>query len=359
MKYIRNLHSKLSLTMHFVLFVFMVLMITCGIGFIIFASLRHFNVIVFSHRGNGPNIIGFHRFLLSVFAVCILIGTACTAVFGRKALKPVREVIGATHQVAKGNFDIQLHLKGIKEYEELSNSFNKMTDELASIETLRSNFVSNFSHEFKTPIVSIRGFAKLLKDGNLTLEEREEYLDIIMTESERLATLSTNVLTLSKYENIEILSDLTTFRLDEQIRRAIAIMDPKWSDKEMTINVGLDEVMFTGNADLTQQIWLNLMDNAIKFSSMGSRIGMTLMNIEEGIRFTIQDEGEGIGEIAKEHIFDKFYQGDTSHAVAGNGLGLTMVQRIVALHGGNICVESTPNLGTMFIVTMPNTMSKE
>jgi len=255
--------------------------------------------------------------------------------------------------VAGGDFSVKVDIKGIGELEELSHSFNKMTQELSSIETLRSDFVNNFSHEFKTPIVSIRGFAKLLKENNLTAEERCEYLDIIITESERLAALSTNVLTLSKYENLEIIADKAPFRLDEQIRKTIVLMESKWSLKELTISVELDNVLYHGNEDLTQQIWLNLLDNAIKFSDQGGSINITLTNVNDKIQFVIQDDGSGMDEKTKDHIFDKFYQGDTSHSKSGYGLGLPLVKRIVELCGGDVSVQSQPSKGSKFTVVLP------
>ncbi len=149
---------------------------------------------------------------------------------------------------------LRLNIKGIEELEELSHSFNKMTQELSGIETLRSDFVNTFSHEFKTPIVSVRGFAKLLKENNLSEEERLEYLDIIITESEQLAALSTNVLTLSKYENLEIITDKVPFRMDEQLRKTIVLLEPKWSAKEIAVNVELEKVIYNRNEDLTAHL---------------------------------------------------------------------------------------------------------
>ena len=160
--------------------------------------------------------------------------------------------------------------------EELSESFNKMTQELSSIQTFRSDFINNFSHEFKTPIVSIRGFAKLLKEGDLTEEERQEYLDIIISESERLADLSTNVLNLSKYESIEIVSDVKPFRIDEQIRRTLVLLESKWEKKDLDMNVELEEIVYNGNAELLQLIWINLLDNAIKFTKNNGNIQIRL-----------------------------------------------------------------------------------
>ncbi|WP_391204534.1 ATP-binding protein [Psychrobacillus sp. L4] len=348
--------KRLSLAITLVMFVFVVLVATFLVIGGSVALLQHLDIISLSGppapntRGNN----GKHLFpLFILFSLCVLLGTSLTAFFSKKALNPIRRVIDATHKVAGGDFSVKVEIKGIGELEELSASFNKMTQELSSIETLRSDFVNNFSHEFKTPIVSVRGFAKLLKDNNLTEEERQEYLDIIITESERLAALSNNVLTLSKYENLKIVPDKAPFRLDEQIRRTIVLMDPKWSAKDITVNVELDKVIYRGNEDLTQHIWLNLLDNAIKFSYRGGLINITLVKVNDEIRFVIQDGGPGMDSHSQIHIFDKFYQADTSHTVKGYGLGLPLVKRIVELCGGDVYVQSNTGKGSIFTVVLP------
>ena len=351
------INKRLNLTITLIMFVFGVMVATFLVVGGSVALLHHMGIISLSslpeHRSGGENRNPVLT-LIALFGLCILLGTAITAFFSKKTLKPIRKVIAATHQVAHGDFDVKVNIKGIKEFEELSQSFNKMTHELSGIEMLRSDFVNNFSHEFKTPIVSIRGFAKLLKENNLTDEERREYIDIIISESERLAELSTKVLSLSKYENIEIITDEILFRLDEQIRKTIVLMEYKWSAKEITVNLELENVMYKGNEDLTQQILINLFDNAIKFSHQGGVINITLENINDGIRFVIHDNGSGMDEQSKTHIFDKFYQGDISHSKAGNGLGLAIVKRIVELCGGMIEVQSEHGKGSVFTVFLPN-----
>lgn len=348
--------KRLSLAITLVMFVFGVMVATFLVIGGSTALLHHIGVISLTDhhvRGSGENNGNPLFALFVLFGLCILLGTALTAFFSKKALNPIRKVIDATHKVAGGDFSVKVDLKGIGELEELSRSFNKMTQELSGIETLRSDFVNNFSHEFKTPIVSVRGFAKLLKENNLTEEERREYLDIIITESERLAALSTNVLTLSKYENLEIIAEKVPFRLDEQIRRTIVLMEPKWSAKEITVNVELDKVIYSGNEELTQQIWLNLLDNAIKFSYQGGFIAITLANVKDEIQFVIQDNGSGMDDQTKAHIFDKFFQGDPSHSKTGYGLGLPLVKRIVDLCGGSVAVKSEPGNGSLFTVVLP------
>lgn len=344
--------KRISLAITLVLFVFIIMIVTLlliGSGV---ALLQYTGVISLpSPDGDRGNPL---RLLFIIFGLCILFGTTFTAFFSRKALNPIHKVIDATHKVANGDFNVKVNLKGIGELEELSQSFNKMTQELSTIETLRTDFINNFSHEFKTPIVSIRGFAKLLKENNLSEEEREEFLTIIITESERLAALSTNVLMLSKYENLEIIVDKKLYRLDEQLRKAIVLLEPKWSEKEISVNVELDKVIYCGNEDLTQQIWLNLLENAIKFSYQGGLINVSLEKEKEGIRFIIQDDGPGMDDQIRHRIFDKFYQGDSSHSKVGNGLGLPLVKRIVELCGGEITVRSELGKGSIFTVGLPN-----
>lgn len=348
-----SIRKRWGLTLSLVIFVFAVMMTAMVIAGTVILIL-HFTG-VFSiwdtsleHQNGQP-----FGPIFAMIPISILLGVTITAFFSKKALNPIRKVIDATNRVAKGDFGVRVAIKGIYELEELSGSFNKMTQELSNTETLRSDFINNFSHEFKTPIVSIRGFAKLLKDNNLKKEEQQEYLDIIIAESERLAELSTNILNLTKYENIEIITDKSSFRLDEQIRKAILMMEPKWSAKNIEMNVEMEEINFVGNEDLTQQIFLNLIDNAIKFSEEHGTITIRLSLWNGYIRFMIKDNGFGMDEPTKAHVFDKFYQGDTSHMKAGNGLGLAIVKRIVDLHKGSIEMESEVGDGSMFIINLP------
>jgi len=297
---------------------------------------------------DGP----FHVFIV-IMIFSAFLGTTIASFFSKKALHPIRKFIDATHKVAGGDFSVRLDIRGVYELEELSQSFNKMAFELSTIETLRNDFINNFSHEFKTPIVSIRGFAKLLKDKDLDAGDRQEYLDVIISESERLAALSTNVLNLSKYENLEIVADITEFQLDEQLRWAVIQFEPEWEKKNITVNVTAEEVAFTGNPDLTQQMLLNLIDNAIKFTNVGGDITICLSRCGDGVRLSVRDDGIGMDEHTRGHVFDKFYQGDSSRTKAGNGLGLSIVKRIVDLCHGTIEVHSEPNSGSEFVVWLP------
>ena len=346
-------NSRLTLAITLILFVFKILIVSLLISGAIWLLLQHIDFIPLSNEQSGNGGENAVLRLIFIFLICIITGTALTGFFSKSALNPIRKVIDAIKKVADGNFSVSLNIKGIGELEELSESFNKMTQELSSIQTFRSDFINNFSHEFKTPIVSIRGFAKLLKEGDLTEEERQEYLDIIISESERLADLSTNVLNLSKYESIEIVSDVKPFRIDEQIRRTLVLLESKWEKKDLDMNVELEEIVYNGNAELLQLIWINLLDNAIKFTKNNGNIQIRLSKWNGGIRFQVQDDGTGMDQQTQAHIFDKFYQADNSHKTNGNGLGLTLVKRIVELCKGRIEVQSEIGNGSVFTVWLP------
>ncbi|MDP3447280.1 MAG: HAMP domain-containing sensor histidine kinase, partial [Eubacteriales bacterium] len=246
-----------------------------------------------------------------------------------------------------------LRFPGAGSFADLVTSFNRMAEELGSIEMLRSDFVDHFSHEFKTPIVSIKGFAEELKHDDLTPEQRNEYLDIIIHESSRLAQLATNVLNLSRVEKQSILADRARFDLTEQVRRSVLLFENKWEQRKLNLSVELDEVLIEGDEELLSQVWLNLIDNAVKFTPEGGCVDIRLRKSDSSVVFIIMDDGYGISEEAQRHIFDKFYQGDASHAVSGNGLGLSIARRVVALHNGDIRCKSEEGAGTEFSVALP------
>jgi signal transduction histidine kinase len=337
--------KRMSLTVSLVVFVFFVMVLSVVIGRL-FTYLLGF---VFDDRFLENGLFGFCALLLT----SVFIGTSITALLSKWMVKPVHNLIEAIEEVAKGDFLVSVKGSNIPELESLAASFNKMVRELAGIEMLRTDFINNFSHEFKTPIVSIKGFAKLLKEDGVTGEEAKEYLDIIIQESQRLADLSTSVLNLSKVESTEIISEKEVYALDEQIRRAILILEPKWRAKDLLVDVDLENITIYNNAPLLQQIWVNLLDNAIKFTDKGGELQVSLRRVDSSIQFCLRDNGVGIDEETKQHIFDKFYQGDTSHAVIGNGLGLTLVKKIVNLCNGRIEVESSPGKGSIFTVFLP------
>lgn len=286
--------------------------------------------------------------LLAFFIVTL------TAGMGRSRLRPIDELMNAMHDVSKGDFTVRVDKESMPSYmKDLGSSFNDMAQDLGSLEMFRKDFINNFSHEFKTPIVSIRGFAKQLERDDLTETQRREYLDIIISESDRLANMASNVLLLTKLENQTIVTDKTVYRLDEQLRGSILLLEKQWVDKNIDLDLDLDEVEYKGNEEMVAHIWVNLINNAIKFSPEGGRLSVRLEECEGAALVRVSDQGPGMDEVTQKRIFEKFYQGDTAHATEGNGLGLSLVKRIVDLCGGTVEVDSTPGQGTAFRVKLP------
>lgn len=290
--------------------------------------------------------------LISLAFLAVVIGAAVAAAFSRIPLKPLRKIAEAADRLAAGDFSARINLKMGGELQELNTSFNNMANELEQSQMLRSDFINNFSHEFKTPITSIRGFAKMIREHNLSREETDEYLDIIIAESDRLVDLSANVLNLSKVENQTILTNTAEFNLSEQMRRVIVLLENRWEEKNLFINLNCSEVYINGNEEMLKQVWINLIDNAIKFADKDSEINITILQGAKFVSVTVSDRGEVIAPEALGRIFDKFYQGDTSHGVKGNGLGLAVAAKIVDLHKGSISVIRSDEEQTAFEVRL-------
>lgn len=310
---------------------------------ILFPALRDFDSIVT---------------LTSSLIACTLIGTGAAAIFTKWILLPLNEMINATERIAKGDFKIHIQetFHERSDFGILQRSFNHMASELDSIELFRNDFINNFSHEFKTPIVSVQGFAHQLMAGGLSPEEEREYVKIIAAESDRLAKMANNILMLSKLENQAIVTDKTTFYLDEQIRTCLVVLEKQWSGKDIELNLELDEVKYCFNEPMLAQVWLNLFGNAIKFTPAGGTVSCTLRTDGKRVTVSVSDTGIGMDSVTCRHIFEKFYQGDTSHAVDGNGIGLTIVRRVLVLCGGRITVDSKEGMGSTFTVTLPVTV---
>lgn len=290
----------------------------------------------------------------------LLLAVVISVAIERTIVKPMRSMTWHMGELAKGDFSIRMPPNErieINEAKQFTKSFNKAAEELSGIEIMRANFISDFSHEFRTPIASISGFAQLLRDQNLSEEEREEYLDIIIDESKRLSNLSEDILNLSRMESSSILTNVGTVDVAEGLRRSIAIVEPNADEKNITIDVDVDEAELIGNADYLSQLWTNILQNAVKFTPENGRIDISLKSAQDTknrtVTCTISDNGCGMDETTRAHLFERFYQGDTSHAQEGNGLGLALCKRIVDLHGGTIRVKSALDKGSTFIVTLP------
>lgn len=295
---------------------------------------------------------GWFPFLTTTFS-SVLISVCITIVISHHFFGPIQKLVRALEQVSEGNFDVSLKDNAIwYEVREMNVNFNKMVKELNSIETLQSDFIQNVSHEIKTPLAAIEGYAALLAASTAD-EQNKLYAEQILKSSRQLSTLTGNILKLSKLENQSIISEKKSFSLDEQIRQAVLSLEPIWSSRKIDIDLDLPEVSFYGNEDLIFQIWTNLLSNGIKFTPIGGMVSIKLTQDPSCISVNVADNGIGMSEEVQKHIFDKFYQAEDSRSIEGNGLGLTLVKKILSLCGGTIEVTSKTDLGSAFIVKLP------
>lgn len=302
-----------------------------------------------------------------IYTICLLIGVSMVVMIRIVILKPVRNMVAAVKRLAEGDFAVRVSCTGLMrplELREFADSFNVAARALESTELMNRDFMNNFSHEFKTPITSIAGFADLLlADDEIDPDERHEYLRIMSSEAHRLAGLATDVLALSRIEQHTSLDAVEPVDIVEQLREVLLELDRKWAGKhlELAFEAPADDeredelpVILRGNAALLRQAWVNLIDNAIKFSDPGGLVRVRCAEREDGsIEVSVADNGPGMDPTTRERIFEQFYQGDTSHKTEGNGLGLALAAKIVELHGGRIDVWSAPGEGSTFTVALP------
>ncbi len=300
---------------------------------------------------NGP-------LLLRLLLWSLAIGSVLAFLTLRFPLKPINKILNALNRLAAGDYSVRLKFRGAfskhPTVAELTDCFNRMATELEKTEMLRSDFVNNFSHEFKTPIVSIAGFAKLLRRGNLPKEREEEYLQIIEEESLRLSQMATNVLNLTRVENQTILTEESEYNLSEQLRNCVLVLENKWNKKHIEFSLPEEEYFIFANEELMKQVWINLIENAVKFSPEYEMVSVEVSKNDKTLSASVTNVGDEIPEEAREKIFNKFYQADESHATEGNGVGLAVVKRIVDLHGGSVRVDCAQGK-TTFTVVLPRT----
>ena len=291
---------------------------------------------------------------LSLVVISLAVGIGVTSALSKLFFGPIKRLGKAMGKVADGDFSVRLESKSSsKEIMEIYTGFNLMAHELGATEMLQSDFVSNVSHEFKTLISAIEGYSTLLQGSDNLDKNEREYLEKILFNTQRLSSLVGSILLMSKLENQQIPTHRTEFRLDEQIRQSVVALETAWVQKDIEWDVELDRVSYLGNESMMRHVWDNLISNAVKFSPAEGTIHLTLSQEEKQLIFTIQDHGPGLSEDAQKHIFDKFYQADSSHVQEGNGLGLALVKRILAIENGHIIAENRPEGGCRFTVTLP------
>lgn len=339
---IRNKKIKLSLRTRMTLYVaaeqFTCLLIALGLATLLFFL---------------TDIDSLFLIFLLVLIFCLIIGAIVTIFFSKWFFDPIKKLRNAMGKVADGDFSVRLQTESSsKEIQEVYSGFNLMAHELTSTEILQSDFVSNVSHEFKTPINAIEGYTTLLQGCDDLDEEHREYVEKILFNTKRLSRLVGNILLLSKIENQEIQTHQTSFRLDEQIRQSIVALESAWTVKDLELDVDLEDITYTGNESLMHHVWDNLIGNAIKFNPQYGLLKISLKKEGKDIIFTVTDSGPGLSDEAFKHLFDKFYQADTTRKEEGNGLGLALVKRILTIVDGEISAINLSCGGCSFIVKL-------
>ena len=298
---------------------------------------------------------GFIKNPLTPYLISVLI---LTLIFMRFIsfiiIKPLNNLVDALQKISQGDFEVKLdENSGLQEFRNMNKNFNRMAKELSNTETLRNDFVSNVSHEFKTPLSSIEGYASLMLAPDITKDELQVYAKKIMTSTKQLSSLTGNILALSRLNTGTINETPVLYSLDEQIRESILMLEQKWTQKNIDLEMELPEVNIMNYQNLLFQVWTNIYSNAIKFSPDNSTITTLIEKEDKVVKVRIRDQGIGISEEQIHHIFDKFYQADTAHKSEGNGLGLAICASILKLSGGSIQVHSAPGKGSEFIVFLP------
>ena len=336
----RNIFTRITLIIVVLLFVMLTLtlLLTVGLSTLIarYTNIAQDNVWMFGGI---------------VLAISIILGVALSFAYSAIIIRASRPYLDALQKVAEGDFSVRIKDSLTFSNLDIAKNFNNMVTQLESVETLRENFVSDFSHEFKTPIVSISGFAKLLKDPTLTAEQRNEYLDVIIDESNRLVELSESVLMLNRLDSVEEVTK-EQYLLDEQLRQCVLMFEQQCEVKGIELNVDLDKITVNSNYKFMSQVIMNLLSNAVKFTDGGGKIDVSLKSMGLNAVITVSDTGCGMDEETKGNVFNKFFQGDKSHTTQGNGLGLSIVKTIVDLLGGQIFVESKLGVGSTFTIIL-------
>ena len=274
--------------------------------------------------------------------------------------RPVRRIAEAAKRIMEGDFSVRIpptnRMEAAEHLDEIIGCFNQMAEELSGVETLRTDFIANVSHELKTPLAVIQNYGAMLQQSELSRKNRLEYAAAITQASRRLADLISNILRLNRLENQQIYPQRERFDLGEQICECLLGFENTWEDRGIEIKTDIEDgVWIESDAELLSLVWNNLFSNAFKFTEVGGKVALTLRREDGWAVVSVRDTGCGIRPEVGKHIFEKFYQGDTSHATQGNGLGLALVKRVVDIVGGDISVQSEVGRGSTFTVKIRNT----
>lgn len=340
----KSIFSKVSgrLTRMFVGGVFVVIALSMIVAFAMGAFMSSF----WSLDNYGSVIM----YTFIVLVISLVVGTGLAVAYSQIMIKVTSPYIKALQRVSRCDFSVRVTDNKLTTGLGIAENFNEMVSHLERVETLHENFISDFSHEFKTPIVSVAGFASLLKNPNLSVAERNEYLDVIIDESNRLVKLSESVLMLSRLDGQVVTKE--EYRLDEQLRQCVLMFATEAKQRNIELELDLKCDNIVGCANLNRQIWVNLLSNAFKFTPDGGKITIKAKTSQGKVEVSVADNGCGMDEETMRDIFNKFYQGDKSRTTPGNGLGLAIVKKIIELQKGEIRVDSQPNKGSVFTVIL-------
>ena len=295
-----------------------------------------------------------------MLAVILFLSLVCTGIdFVRRKItvnKPVQDILAATDKIAAGDFSVRLRIshdyRRYGQFDYIKENLNKMAAELAKTEVLHTDFISNVSHELKTPLAVIQNYAAALQNESLGAKTRQKYAETLVSASKRLTALVTNILKLNKLENQELTPEYEKVRLGDMLAETIVQFDELIESKNLELECDLDEVELISCPNYLEIVWNNLLSNAIKFTDAGGKISVSVKRAEGGAVVKVSDTGCGISPETGAHIFEKFYQGDTSHSKEGNGLGLALVKKVIDVIGGEITVESEEGKGSTFTVRL-------
>ena len=297
--------------------------------------------------------------ILGTLIVFIIVMVPINAVLYTKRNKELSILSDSIGRVADGDYSVRIQYKPSDSMAAIYEDFNKMCSELGSVQMLRNDFINSYSHEFRTPIASINGFASLLMERDLPKEEEKEYLGIIAEESERLSHLASSSILLSKISSQQIITDAEDYDISEQIRQCSIMLSKAWTDKQIEFSGSFDKCPVHASKELLQHVWLNILDNAVKYTPDGGEIFIETKTLDDSIQVVISDTGKGMDDETLSHVFDPYFRGDSSHSSAGLGLGLAIVKRIVDLSGGKISVKSEKDTGTEFTITLPKRVNQK
>lgn len=328
------------------------------IFFAVIAGLMQIAILVYDHiRERTDNVV---QIAVLILILIIILSVVCTVFdYIRRKItieRPTKKILDATEKIASGDFSTNLNItheySKYDQYDLIMENVNKMTAELKKNEVLKLDFISNVSHEIKTPLSVIQNYATLIQDENLDAETRKKYAETLMQASRRITDLITNILKLNKLENQEILDKKEKFNLTGALAESIVEYESLFEEKNIELVCDFDEINVISSRSLLEVIWNNLISNAIKFSNDGGKITVSLKQLGKDAELRVTDTGIGMSAETGERIFEKFYQGDTSHASKGNGLGLALVKKVIDILGGEISVQSALGMGSTFTILL-------